>query len=202
MSTRPTSPTGRPAFIKHIDELESGDVIWPGSDEVLATRTPLSRPLGLVRLGVHHELLPPGHRSSHPHAELTEEECVYVLEGRPKAWIDGELHPLGPGDIVVFAPGTGIRHTIVNPGPQDVRLLVIGERVAISRERMQRFVAWLGDRHPEIDRPDALEPEPLLHLANEFEKGRIRKHRGLRESWRVGFVDHLYPRRSDFEADD
>jgi uncharacterized cupin superfamily protein len=202
MRTRSPSPDSRPAFIKHVNELPSGDVVWPGSDEVLSTRTPLSRPLGLVRLGVHHELLPPGHRSSLPHAELVEEECVYVLEGRPQAWVDGELHPLEPGDIVVFAPGTGIRHSIVNTSLQDVQLLVIGERVAISRERVQRFVAWLGDRHPEIDRPEALEPEPLLHLANEFEKGRIRTNRGLRESWRVGFVDHLYAHESDFEADD
>ena len=42
------------------------------------------------------EVLEPGHRSSLPHAEATEEECVYVLEGNPSAWIDGELHPLEP----------------------------------------------------------------------------------------------------------
>jgi hypothetical protein len=53
--------------------------------------------------------------------------------------------------------------------------------------------------HPEIERADALGPRELLRLANVFEDGRIRRDRGLRESWRVGFLDHLYPRRSDFE---
>ncbi len=189
----------RPEFIRHVSDLPSGDVIWPGSDEVLSIRTPLSRPLGLTRIGVHHEVLAPGHRSSLPHAEATEEECVYVLEGNPSAWIEGELHPLEPNDIVVFAPGTGIRHTITNPTDEPVRLLIVGERVAVGRERMARFVAWLGENHPEIDHPDELPPTELVVLANEFEGGRVRENRGLRESWRVGFIDHLYERHSDFE---
>lgn len=121
----------RPAFVKHVSELASGPMVWAwtGSDEVLSVRTPLSRPLGLTRLGVHHDVLEPGHRSSLPHAESYEEECIYVLAGRPKAWIDGELHQLAPDDTVVFVPGTGVRHTIVNDGDTDVRLLVIGERL-------------------------------------------------------------------------
>lgn len=194
-------PPLRPPFIRHVRDLPSREVVWPGSDEVLALRTPLSRPLGLTRLGVHHEVLPPGHRSSLPHAEATEEECVYVLEGHPQAWIDGALHPLGPDDVVVFAPGTGIRHTLTNPTDRPVRILVVGERVAVSRARVTRFVAWLHEAHPEIERPEALPPEALIELADAFEAGRVRASRGLRESWRVGFLDHLYARRSDFEPD-
>ena len=193
--------TPRPTFIRHVSDLPCGDVVWPGSDEVLSVRTPLSRPLGLTRLGVHHELLPPGHRSSLPHAEASEEECVYVLEGRPAAWIDGVLHALEPDDIVCFTPGTGIRHTITNPTNEPVRLLVIGERGAVSRRRVARFVEWLGEAHPEVDRPDELSPDELIRLADEFESGAVRRNRGLRESWRVGFIDHLFERVSDFEQD-
>jgi len=201
MPDAPEAPA-RPTFIKHTTELPSGEVVWPGSDEVLSIRTPLSRPLGLVRLGIHHEVLKPGHRSSLPHAEVSEEECVYVLEGRPHAWVDGTLHPLGPDDVVVFPPGTGIRHTIVNRTSSDVRLLIVGERVAVSRARVERFVAWLGENHPDALPAASQEPEALLHLANEFEGGKVRESRGLRESWRVGFVDHVYPRESDFEPQD
>lgn len=200
MSRRAASP--RPAFIRHVSELASGEVIWPGSDEVLAIRAPLSRPLGLTRLGVHHEVLAPGHRSSLPHAEATEEECVYVLEGHPQAWIDGELYPLRPDDIVVFAPGTGVRHTITNPTDEPVRLLVIGERVAVSRRRVGRFREWLRSTHPERGAPEGMPPDELLALADAFEGGGISRNRGLRESWRVGFIDHLYERRSDFEEGD
>ena len=88
--------------IRRAAELPSRAVVWPDSTEVLSIRTPLSRPLGLVRLGVHHEVLEPGHRSSLPHAESTEEECVYVLEGHPHAWIDDALYPLAPDDIVAL----------------------------------------------------------------------------------------------------
>jgi uncharacterized cupin superfamily protein len=196
----PEAPERHPC-IRRASELPSGDVVWPGSTEVLSIRTPLSRPLGLVRLGVHHEVLPPGHRSSLPHAEATEEECVYVLEGNPHAWIDEKLYPLAPDDIVAFAPGTGIRHTIMNQTERDVRLLVIGERVAVSRNRVNRFLAWLEETHPELGPATEQAPDNLLHLANEFEGGQVRENRGLRESWRVGFIDHVYPRVSDFEPD-
>jgi len=197
-----TDRTARHPCIRRASDQPSGDVVWPGSTEVLSIRTPLSRPLGLIRLGVHHEVLEPGHRSSLPHAERVEEECVYVLEGNPHAWIDGELHALAPDDIVVFPPATGIRHTIVNQTDRDVRLLVIGERVAVSRARVLRFLAWLGVTHPEVGPATDLPPDALLRLANEFEGGRVRENRGLRESWRVGFIDHVYPRESDFELED
>jgi len=185
----------RPDFIKHVSELpDNGGTVWSGSDEVLSIRTPLSRPLGLVRLGVHHEVLEPGHRSSLPHAEAVEEECVYVLEGRPHAWVDGELHPLGPDDVVVFPPGTGIRHTIVNRTDAPVRLLVIGERAGVGRERVATFLEWLRGSHPEVERPEHLDEQALLRLADEFEGGTVLESRGLSESWRVGFVDHVFRR--------
>ncbi len=51
-----------------------------------------------------------------------------MLEGRPDVWIDGELHPLKPGDAVAFPAGTGICHTFLNNTAEEVRLLVVGER--------------------------------------------------------------------------
>ncbi len=197
-----TAPS-RPDFIKHVSELpDNGGSTWPGHDEVFAIRTPLSRPLGFVRLGVHHEVLEPGHRTSVPHAEASEEECVYVLEGRPGAWIDGERHGLGPDDIVVFPPATGIRHFIFNATDQPVRLLVIGERVAVSRERVNRFASWVVSTHPELGPPADLDGTKLLDLTDEFEGGGVVGNRGLSESWRVGFIDHLFHRLSDFEVEE
>jgi uncharacterized cupin superfamily protein len=193
-------PEPRPDFIKHVSELpDNGGTVWPGSDEVLSIRTPLSRPLGLVRLGVHYEVLEPGHRTSLPHAEIGEEECVYVLEGHPHAWIDGDLHALQPGDVAVFAPGTGIEHSIVNRGEENVRLLVIGERAGIRRPRILEFFAWIAEVHPETGDPHAVAESRLLELADEFEDGEITASRGLREAWRVGFLDHVFPRPSDFD---
>lgn len=121
-------PKARPGFIRHWQELEEADEAHYGdSHEHMGIGAPLGRAPGLTRIGIHHERLLPGRRLSYPHAESAEEEFVYVLEGHPDAWINGELHALQPGDAVAFPAGSGICHTFINNGTAEVRLLVIGE---------------------------------------------------------------------------
>ena len=119
----------RPDFIRHWSELEGpDDSHYPGDEELMSIGAPLARLFGLGRIGIHHERLLPGRRTSYPHAESAEEEFVFVLEGHPDAWIDGELHPLKPGDAVGFPAGTGICHSFLNNTSEEVRLLVVGEK--------------------------------------------------------------------------
>ena len=119
----------RPDFIRHWSELEGpDDSHYPGDEELMSIGAPLARLLGLTRIGIHHERLPPGRRTSYPHAESAEEEFVFVLEGHPDVWIDGELHPLKPGDAVGFPAGTGVCHSFLNNTAEEVRLLVVGEK--------------------------------------------------------------------------
>jgi uncharacterized cupin superfamily protein len=118
----------KPECIRHWRELEGADdSAYPDSPELFAIGAPLARSLGLNRLGIHHERLPPGRRTSYPHAESSEEEFVYVLEGHPQVWLNGYLHQLEPGDSVGFPAGTGICHTFINNTEDEVRLLVVGE---------------------------------------------------------------------------
>src|SRR5476651_2564140 len=118
----------RPDFIRHWTELEGpDDGSYPGDDELMSIGAPLGKSLGLTRIGIHHERLPPGRRTSYPHAESAEEEFVYVIEGAPDVWLDGDLHRLSPGDAVGFPAGTGICHTFINNTELEVRLLVVGE---------------------------------------------------------------------------
>ncbi len=115
-------------LIKHFSEIqEADDSHYPNSDELLSIGSPFAKAFGLQRLGIHHEVLPPGRRTSYPHAEQDEEEFVYVIEGNPDVWIDGHLHRLNPGDGVGFPCGTGISHTFLNNTKTPVRLLVVGE---------------------------------------------------------------------------
>lgn len=119
----------RPEFIRHWTEIQDAEPgRYPGSDEPLTIGSTFTHIWGFERIGVHHEVLPPGRRTSWPHAESTEEEFVFVLEGTPDVWIDGHLHRLREGDGVGFKPGTGIAHTVINNTDRDVRLLVAGER--------------------------------------------------------------------------
>ena len=119
----------RPEFIANWSEIERPDGShYPGDDEVLSIGAPYSDHFGLTKLGIHHKRLPPGRRTSFPHAESSEEEFVYVIAGEPDVWLDGHLHRLKPGDAVAFPPGTGIAHTFMNNTGGEVRLLVVGER--------------------------------------------------------------------------
>ena len=121
--------THRPDCIVHWREIEE-DEAWSysGDDERMTLGAAFGRHFGLQKLGIHHERLPPGHRTSYPHAESAEEEFVYGIDGTPDAWIDGDLHRLAPGDAVGFPAGTGLCHTFINNTETDVRLMVVGER--------------------------------------------------------------------------
>lgn len=121
-------PMNRPGNVKHWKELQEPDTsTYPEDDEKLGMSSAFAKAMGLFRFGVTHELLPPGRRTSYPHAELSEEEFVYVIEGTPDLWQDGHLHRLGPGDAVGWPSGTGVAHAIINNTTADVRLLVVGE---------------------------------------------------------------------------
>src|SRR3954451_1118469 len=114
--------TTRPSFIRHYSEIQEAE-----SQAGFSVGSPFAKAFGLTRLGIHHELLPPGTRTSMPHAESAEEEFVYVVEGAPDVWIDGELFRLAPGDGVGFPAGTGIAHSFLNNTDDPVRLIVVGE---------------------------------------------------------------------------
>ncbi len=118
----------RPSCIVHWTKIEGPDnKRYSGDDELMAIGAPLARHLGLTRIGIHHLRVPPGRRTSFPHAESLEEEFVYVIAGTPEVWLDGEVHRLKPGDSVGFPAGTGLAHTFINNSDQEAELLVIGE---------------------------------------------------------------------------
>jgi len=118
----------RPSSIVHWAKIErADDSHYEGDDELMGIGAPFGRHLGLTRLGIHHERLLPGRRTSYPHAESAEEEFVYVIAGTPDVWLDGALHRLRPGDAVGFPAATGLCHSFLNNTSGEVRLLVVGE---------------------------------------------------------------------------
>ena len=118
----------RPSFIGHWKEFfDAADWSYPDSTEPMGRGSPVGRKLGLVKIGVHIEMLEPGRRTSWPHAERDEEEFAYVIEGNPDVWIDGKLYRLGPGDFVAFPSGTGIAHTFINNSDYTCQLVVGGQ---------------------------------------------------------------------------
>ncbi len=133
--------SARPSCIRHWKDIEQAvENTHPATGEARGFTSDFSGVTGMTRLGVRHHRLPPGRRSSPPHAERDEEELVIVLEGTPDLWQDGFLHRMKPGFIAFWPDRTGIGHALINNTDSDVRFLTVGEasrytsRVAFPRD--------------------------------------------------------------------
>lgn len=131
LTTRTSAPApaaaARPPFLVSTRDVPESTHIYPQSDEPMGPTRRVGRAAGLQRIGINVQRLPPGTRSSWPHAEEDEEEFVYVLDGEVGCWVDGVVHPMVAGDLAAFPVGTGISHTFINDGDRDCILLVGGE---------------------------------------------------------------------------
>jgi uncharacterized cupin superfamily protein len=162
----------RPNFIGHWTELEDAEAhYYRGDEERMGFDASVGEKLGLTRIGIHHVRVPPGRRISYPHAESAEEEFVFVIEGRPDAWIDGVLYPLQPGDSVAFPAGTGICHTFLNNTAGEIRLLVVGEK-----PKPENRIRYPLNPDHEAKRPDRW-PDPPVRAMGPHD-GRARLVRG------------------------
>jgi uncharacterized cupin superfamily protein len=137
----------KPDFVADWKTIQRPAWSYPGSIEKHGLHSKFGRHFGFGRIGVHHEVLPPGARTAWPHAERDEEEFVFVLEGEPDCWIDGELHRLRPGDGAGFPDQTGICHVFINNTPKPARLIVAGEA---SRVRSKVYYPMHPARNKEI----------------------------------------------------
>ena len=117
----------RPSCIVSAGDVPEISHRYPNSDEPMAPSRAIGKAAGLLRIGLHVTRVPPGHRTSWPHAEEDEEEFVYVLEGELDASIDGQVHRMRAGNLAAFPAGTGISHTFLNEGPAEAVILVGGE---------------------------------------------------------------------------
>jgi uncharacterized cupin superfamily protein len=121
------SSSSWPPFILSTADVPETTHRYPHSEEPMGPSRAIGRAAGLLKIGLHVQRVPPGHRISWPHAESKEEEFVYVLHGEVDAWIDGTLHAMKAGDLAAFPSGTGICHTLLNNGATEATLLVGGE---------------------------------------------------------------------------
>ena len=155
--------TSRPAFIVSSGDLPERTHTYPHSEERMGPVRSMGKAAGLVRIGVNLQRLPPGTRSSWPHAEEDEEEFVYVIEGVVEAWIDGDLHRMVAGDFAAFPAGTGICHCFINNDDREALLLVGGE----AAKRGSRIIYPLNpSRRTDMQASDWWDDAPQRQLGS------------------------------------
>ena len=116
------------SYIKNIKDLKrSKSFSYNNDTETFTTGVRLTDYVDLKTVGVWHEQMSPGKRSSWPHAHSQEEELAIILKGEIKVWLSGTIQTLKPGDCVYFKPGTNIAHTLLNESDETVEFLGIGE---------------------------------------------------------------------------
>lgn len=141
---------------------EGGEGAWQSSYRVL---TPQMRELGVTRLGVVENTLPPGSVGCPFHWHAREDEVFYVLRGRGVLRYGDTVREVGPGDCISCPAGTQIAHQLANPFDEPFVYLGIGPwdphevcGYPDTGKIMVRALKAVGDleRRPYMER----EPEP------------------------------------------
>ncbi|GAB3626830.1 cupin [Pandoraea terrae] len=74
-------------------------------------------------MGVFELTVLPGARVPPPHSHTNNEECVYVLEGKLRYSVDGEVRDLAPGEWM-HTPRESVHH-FSNPHSETARALIV-----------------------------------------------------------------------------
>ncbi len=98
------------------------------SAKICGSSVNFSRHFDLKRIGVHLVRVPVGMRTSKPHAEKTEDEFVFVIDGEVDLWFNGRIKKMQSGECIGFPAGTGVGHCFINNSQKEVLLFVVGER--------------------------------------------------------------------------
>ena len=78
---------------------------------------------GARQVDVHINVLRPGGPEGRYHYHDHTENVYWVLSGRGRLVVEGEVHEIGKDDIVFLPPK--VRHSLSNHGTEELRLLEI-----------------------------------------------------------------------------
>jgi quercetin dioxygenase-like cupin family protein len=84
----------------------------------------ITNEMGLTdSLSLNTVVIKPGNTVKPAHAHPKMEEIIYITNGNGKVYMDGEVHEISEGTVVVFKPG--IIHMVRNSGPVDMKVVCI-----------------------------------------------------------------------------
>ena len=97
------------------------------NDNAIRHTRNLGDTMGLRAMGLHLVRLTSGNDSTQYHYHDTDEEFLYILEGRGIATIGGNRQEVGAGDCMAFPAGS-LPHNLHNPFDDDLVYLMGGDR--------------------------------------------------------------------------
>ncbi len=103
------------ARLRQLDEVPGIELTSGGRLQWLVDQS-----LGAEHVMAYRLTLPPDSGETHVHAGA--EEALYVLSGKGEVRVEGETHPVGPGQAVFI--GDAAEHSYVNTG--DSPLIIVG----------------------------------------------------------------------------
>ncbi len=110
---------------------------------------------GVGDLVMFEFVVPPGARVPGAHYHRVVDEAVYGLEGVLTASVDGQVHPVGPGDTL-FIP-RGAVHIHENRSPETARALVVLTPGSIGRPYFREIAG-------EVNKPGKPDPERIAEI--------------------------------------
>ena len=188
--------------IIRINEIErSGSFSYLGDNETFSQGIRLSDHFEFKSLGVWHEIMKSGKRSSWPHAHKIEEEIAVILKGEAKVWLNGFVHDLKPGDCVYFKPGTNISHVLMNESSSDIEFLGIGQAEDLAPHE-KLIYSFHNNRNQECHEKGLLwENPPQIKLGPHLALPQVKNCRVEVLSSEQNFLDLLKPLLNKKEAE-
>lgn len=110
-----------------MEPVNEADLEWTETDreETAFRRKQLGEQTDAERLGCSLYELPPGKKSWPYHYHTANEEALYVLSGSGTLRVDGESHPLEPGDYAAFPANERGGHRVINDTDETLRYLAV-----------------------------------------------------------------------------
>lgn len=119
----PPRPARRHSAVVNLDELSPARS--SKGAHFAAARVQLGAPTGAQQLGVSHMALAPGKRAWPRHFHASNEEGIYILEGRGRVRIGDAEVEVRAGDYIALPAGPAHAHQTINDSDAPLRYLCI-----------------------------------------------------------------------------
>jgi uncharacterized cupin superfamily protein len=109
----------------NLSQVSAVEINAPEGSAFGGSRQRVGAAIGAQKLGYSFFTVPPGKAAFPYHTHTTNEEMIYVVEGRGVLRLAKDEVEVTAGTIVACPPGTEFAHQLINTSNQELRYLVV-----------------------------------------------------------------------------